>query len=532
LDAYGRVVKSLSDIAALEKSIRFVYTVRATEDGKIMFVADGSAVVADRSALGDIYEDAPAFLKKSISSLDAPKADTKFYKDKWGTLLSAYAPLRDAGGNLDGLLCVDVDVGSIMATLFALLGRILLVVVGITALVVAASVIMARGITRPIKLCAAVTERFSQCDFSAQIAPELLARKDELGDLGRAYAIMAENLRALIGALKRSTETLAANGERLSSNMTETAASMNQISAASDSMRTQADAQATSAAEALQAIDELRANIQGLDEMIARQADCVSQTSSSNEQMLANVNSVTHILQGNVEAMTELASASESAESEIRSVTEFLSGIERDSEGLGEAIEVIQSIASQTNLLAMNAAIEAAHAGESGKGFAVVADEIRKLAENSATEGKSIESVLLNLNFAIGTVSSSSVKASAEFTKLLSLMRQVEDREVAIRKAMDEQNSGSAQILAAMGEMNGVTTQVRSGSSEMASGGEAMSQEIQRLSALSGEMRDCIIEIASGANQVNAAVQEVSLIAQTTVNCISDLRREMERFTV
>lgn len=81
-------------------------------------------------------------------------------------------------------------------------------------------------------------------------------------------------------------------------------------------------------------------------------------------------------------SITEISSAAISTAGEMKA---NIQGLLEIIQHMNEAISAINSISSQTNLLALNASIEAARAGESGRGFAVVAEEIRTLADETKT---------------------------------------------------------------------------------------------------------------------------------------------------
>jgi methyl-accepting chemotaxis protein len=147
----------------------------------------------------------------------------------------------------------------------------------------------------------------------------------------------------------------------------------------------------------------------------------------------------------------------------------------------------------------MNAAIEAAHAGEAGKGFAVVADEIRKLAESSADQSKTVSASLARIKDAMDRINASTGVVLRKFEDIDSKIRTVAEREQVIRNAMDEQSSGSKEILTAIGELNEITGQVKSGSDEMLAG----SREVILESANLGRIAE---EVAGGMNEMAAGV--------------------------
>ena len=195
-----------------------------------------------------------------------------------------------------------------------------------------------------------------------------------------------------------------------------------------------------------------------------------------------------------------------------------------------EINSVMENIASQTNLLSMNAAIEAAHAGEAGKGFAVVADEIRKLAENSGEQSKTISAVLKKIKASIDTITKSTGIVLERFETITKDVETVSNQEAQIRSAMEEQETGSRQILEAVGQLNSVTGQVKTASAEMAADSEDVISQSASLKRITEEVGGGMDEMAIGADQINLAVNKVNEISVTNKDNIAILKKGIANF--
>jgi methyl-accepting chemotaxis protein len=230
--------------------------------------------------------------------------------------------------------------------------------------------------------------------------------------------------------------------------------------------------------------------------------------------------------------MSDLTSASELSRSKIHNVVTDIQEISKESEGLLEINTVMESIASQTNLLSMNAAIEAAHAGESGKGFAVVADEIRKLAENSSSQSKTISTVLKQMKSAIDKINASTDEVLKNFQTMDTSVQVVADQDENIHHAMEEQNTGSKQILEAISRLNEITRLVKDETGEMLDSSNEVIKEGQSLQRITQEITGGMNEMAEGTQQINIAVNQVNEISKQNRQTIDLLVHEISRFKV
>jgi methyl-accepting chemotaxis protein len=204
---------------------------------------------------------------------------------------------------------------------------------------------MSKSITKPIKELLTVANSMADGNLDVELDTH---RKDELGDLAKAFMRMSENMNGVLTNINVVAEQVADGA----------------VSAANAST-----AMSQGATEQASSIEELSASIEQIAAQTRQNAD------NANEAKVITEAAKENVAHGNAQMYDML---------------ESMSVINESSNSISKIIKVIEEIAFQTNILALNAAIEAARAGQHGKGFSVVAEEVRNLAVRSANATKEI----------------------------------------------------------------------------------------------------------------------------------------------
>lgn len=132
---YVRAVEPLRRLRRTIPDIHYVYTF--TLDGHdVRFVLDAAdpgarseGGVSDQSGVWEIYEHRSPAMMLALGNGHAPgvaSATTEQVTDEWGTFMTGFAPIFDAGGHQIGALGVDVDASVFLARLKAARNRALL----------------------------------------------------------------------------------------------------------------------------------------------------------------------------------------------------------------------------------------------------------------------------------------------------------------------------------------------------------------------------------------------------------------------
>ena len=106
--AYKALQTQLRMIRGKSKDIRFVYTARKDESGRIVFVVDAEEDPKEISHLGDVYDKATKDMLAAFEKPYATHIDRSFHTDEWGTFLSSYAPILRRNGELEAVLGMDI----------------------------------------------------------------------------------------------------------------------------------------------------------------------------------------------------------------------------------------------------------------------------------------------------------------------------------------------------------------------------------------------------------------------------------------
>jgi adenylate cyclase len=182
---------------------KFIYTMRPdpADPTKWQYVVDAEEAADEKSHLGDVVEykseDQMGF------SLVAPRAEAAFSVDKFGTWLSANAPIYNAAGKPVALIGVDIDAAGVLAEQRRLLvsGALASGIAIIVALL--CSLALSRWVSAPLSRLQTAVEAIAEGKLETRVDVQ---RRDEFGEVGVAINAMAVALRereTLKGALAR-----------------------------------------------------------------------------------------------------------------------------------------------------------------------------------------------------------------------------------------------------------------------------------------------------------------------------------------
>jgi adenylate cyclase len=189
--AYAELTSLFASVASDQKQIVSIYVFRPTTRPNILaFAAD--YVAPGRSAPAEVGEEYDARQTASImNGFSAPHVEDEFTVDKWGTVLSGYAPIRDAEGKVIAIVGIDVDQGDVTSLKLEVL-RLTLIFFGISALCVGGTAfVVGRSVRNPLGMITSATTEIASGRLGTRVA---ITRQDEFGVLGRHLDQMAAGL--------------------------------------------------------------------------------------------------------------------------------------------------------------------------------------------------------------------------------------------------------------------------------------------------------------------------------------------------
>jgi methyl-accepting chemotaxis protein-1 (serine sensor receptor) len=284
----------------------------------------------------------------------------------------------------------------------------------VTAGGIATGVLIARGVTRPLRRAVEIAERVAAGDLTQPVDAR---GRDETSQLLASLAAMQQALARVVAQVRNGAESIA------------TASA--QIAQGTGDLSGRTESQAA-------AVEQTSASLRELDGAMRANAEHATQASR-----LASVASDSANRGGSV----------------VDEVVSTMRAIDESSKRIADIIGVIDGIAFQTNILALNAAVEAARAGEQGRGFAVVASEVRTLAQRSAAAAREITELISTSVQRVERGTELADDAGRTMQEVVTSIRRVADIVGEISQATVEQTGAVTQVTEAVAQIDGATQQ-------------------------------------------------------------------------
>lgn len=381
-------------------------------------------------------------------------------------------------------LVLTAPVSEINASENRLILQILVSTILAVAISVIVSLLIVRGIVKPLEELNRAASRIAEGELDVSISCQ---SKDEIGTLAESISLTVERLKGYINYIREISEVLGQMAEgnlvfelhydytgefsvvkeallhisqSLNHTLLEISNASEQVTGSSEQVSQGAKALAEGANEQAASVQELSATLHEISDKVKENA--------------RNAEAAYGLAQ---EAGISVAGTNQ----DMEEITVAMQRIAQASEKINQIVKTVEGIAAQTNILALNASVESARAGEAGKGFAVVAHEVGSLATevNRATKeiARLTHDAAMEIEGGTTVVGKAEVSLQAMSQKSAEIVEKLQE----IADASQWQAASIAQVNEGIGQISAVVETNSATSEESASASQELSGQAELL---------------------------------------------------
>ncbi|AKN30774.1 chemotaxis protein [Clostridium carboxidivorans P7] len=497
---YSEVLNSMITFKA-KKDIKNFYVYVKKDDKTAQFLLDASPEPADYMEDYEMVDEMKTAFDGKIV------VDNEPCTDKWGTYVSAYAPIKDSSGQVIASIGVDEDISTFqnIKKSFLIISILEIAVAIIISLV---SVwLFSKKLKYSINIIESKLMNMSEGDLQGEIQ---LKTKDEIAQIANCLNNFRLKISDILISIKHNVCNVHEDSKGLYTISEEMSSSAENVSLIVGNISENSAEQASDIFNIKENFNEFGKSIENTAKMMGEfdimAIDIKEKSKESNSKLSLLTNSINDL---NIK---------------FKSVAEKIQNLGSNIDKINDITNLINDISDQTNLLALNASIEASRAGEAGRGFSVVADEIRTLAEQSKMSSQNISELLKNVSKQSSNVVIDTKNVDSQFSSQMGIIN-------SIASSFGEIISDIERLLPGINLVNKSIIEANNKKSIIINSLENSSSSAEEISTSSREIVVLAEELSSSTEEVANASEKLLHMVDNVMNNVNKFKtlKENER---